>query len=439
MRIERLDQNTKKNLLEDLLKRSPNSYGKYEESVREILDAVKDRGDEALFEYTKKFDGAEISASNILVTEEEIREAYDKVDPGLIDVIRKALVNIRSYHEKQMQYSWFDSRPDGTILGQKVTALAKVGVYVPGGKAAYPSSVLMNIMPAKVAGVDEIIMVTPPGKDGKVTPTTLVAAKEAGADKVYKAGGAQAVAALAYGTESIPHVDKIFGPGNRYVTKAKQLVGANDVAVDLPAGPSEVLVLADDGASPAFAAADLLSQAEHGGDSQAVLVCASMEFALATQRAVAEQLRERRRGEIIRESLQQSRIIVLAERADRIAFSNAYAPEHLILSMEDPWAAAAEITDAGSVFIGPWSPESAGDYASGTNHTLPTGGWARAYSGVNTDSFLRKITFQELTRAGLEGLAPTIETMAEAEGLDAHAAAVRIRLHASSAPAPSDE
>ena len=245
MRIERLDQNTKKNLLEDLLKRSPNSYGKYEESVRVILDAVKERGDEALFEYTKKFDGAEISASNILVTEEEIREAYDKVDPGLIDVIRKALVNIRSYHEKQMQYSWFDSRPDGTILGQKVTALAKVGVYVPGGKAAYPSSVLMNIMPAKVAGVDEIIMVTPPGKDGKVTPTTLVAAKEAGADKVYKAGGAQAVAALAYGTESIPKVDKIVGPGNIYVALAKKAVYGH-VSIDSIAGPSEILVLADE-------------------------------------------------------------------------------------------------------------------------------------------------------------------------------------------------
>ncbi|HIZ12344.1 MAG TPA: histidinol dehydrogenase, partial [Candidatus Mediterraneibacter stercorigallinarum] len=224
MRIEKLDQNTKKNLLEDLLKRSPNSYGKYEESVRVILDAVKERGDEALSEYTKKFDGAEINASNILVTDDEIKEAYDAVDPGLIEVIRKALVNIRSYHEKQMQYSWFDSRPDGTILGQKVTALARVGVYVPGGKAAYPSSVLMNIMPAKVAGVDEIIMVTPPGKDGKVTPTTLVAAKEAGADKVYKAGGAQAVAALAYGTQSIPKVDKIVGPGNIYVALAKKAV-----------------------------------------------------------------------------------------------------------------------------------------------------------------------------------------------------------------------
>ena len=258
MRIEKLDQNTKKNLLEDLLKRSPNSYGKYEESVRVILDAVKERGDEALFEYTKKFDGAEINASNILVTDDEIKEAYDAVDPGLIEVIRKALVNIRSYHEKQMQYSWFDSRPDGTILGQKVTALARVGVYVPGGKAAYPSSVLMNILPAKVAGVDEIIMVTPPGKDGKVTPTTLVAAKEAGADKVYKAGGAQAVAALAYGTQSIPKVDKIVGPGDIYVALAKKAVYGH-VSIDSIAGPSEILVLADETADPRYVAADLLS------------------------------------------------------------------------------------------------------------------------------------------------------------------------------------
>ena len=258
MRIEKLDQNTKKNLLEDLLKRSPNSYGKYEESVRVILDAVKERGDEALSEYTKKFDGAEINASNILVTEDEVKEAYDAVDPGLIEVIRKALVNIRSYHEKQMQYSWFDSRPDGTILGQKVTALARVGVYVPGGKAAYPSSVLMNIMPAKVAGVEEIIMVTPPGKDGKVTPTTLVAAKEAGADKVYKAGGAQAVAALAYGTQSIPKVDKIVGPGNIYVALAKKAVYGH-VSIDSIAGPSEILVLADETADPRYVAADLLS------------------------------------------------------------------------------------------------------------------------------------------------------------------------------------
>ena len=320
--------------------------------------------------------------------------------------------NIEAFHRAQLPGEVRTETMPGVTCLQRAVPIRRVGLYIPGGKAPLFSTVLMLAVPARVAGCREVILCTPARPDGTIAPEIRYAARLCGVDRVFAVGGAQAVAAMAYGTESIPRVDKIFGPGNRYVTKAKQLTGANVVAVDLPAGPSEVLVLADETASPAFAAADLLSQAEHGGDSQAVLVCASMEFALATQRAVEEQLRERRRGEIIREALQQSRIIVLAERADRIAFSNAYAPEHLILSMEDPWEAAAQITDAGSVFIGPWSPESAGDYASGTNHTLPTGGWARAYSGVNTDSFLRKITFQELTRAGLEGLAPTIGTMA---------------------------
>ena len=283
MRIEKLNENTKKNLLDDLLKRSPNNYGKFEASVQEILNAVKEKGDEAVFEYTEKFDGVRLDAEHLLVTEEEIAEAYEQVDDELIAIIRKALVNIRDYHQKQMQYSWFDSKPDGTILGQKVTALQRVGVYVPGGKAAYPSSVLMNIMPAKVAGVDEIIMVTPPGKDGKVTPTTLVAAKEAGADKVYKVGGAQAIAALAYGTESIPKVDKIVGPGNIYVALAKKAV-YGFVSIDSIAGPSEILVLADETANPRFVAADLLSQAEHDEMASAILVTTSMDiFSLQRQ------------------------------------------------------------------------------------------------------------------------------------------------------------
>ena len=355
MRIERLDQNTKKNLLEDLLKRSPNSYGKYEESVRVILDAVKERGDEALFEYTKKFDGAEISASNILVTEEEIREAYDKVDPGLIDVIRKALVNIRSYHEKQMQYSWFDSRPDGTILGQKVTALAKVGVYVPGGKAAYPSSVLMNIMPAKVAGVDEIIMVTPPGKDGKVTPTTLVAAKEAGADKVYKAGGAQAVAALAYGTESIPKVDKIVGPGNIYVALAKKAVYGH-VSIDSIAGPSEILVLADETAAPRYVAADLLSQAEHDELASAILVTTSMELAEKVSDWTDTFISQLSRGEIIQKSLDNYGHILVAETLeDAIGAANEIASEHLEIMTAEPFEVMTKIRNAGAIFIGKYS------------------------------------------------------------------------------------
>ena len=294
MRIEKLNENTKKNLLDDLLKRSPNNYGKFEASVQEILNAVKEKGDEAVFDYTEKFDGVRLDAENLLVTEEEIAEAYEQVDDELIAIIRKALVNIRDYHQKQMQYSWFDSKPDGTILGQKVTALQRVGVYVPGGKAAYPSSVLMNIMPAKVAGVDEIIMVTPPGKDGKVTPTTLVAAKEAGADKVYKVGGAQAIAALAYGTESIPKVDKIVGPGNIYVALAKKAV-YGFVSIDSIAGPSEILVLADETANPRFVAADLLSQAEHDEMASAILVTTSMELArsICTDRCVCKRAFQR--------------------------------------------------------------------------------------------------------------------------------------------------
>lgn len=405
--------------------------------VAAILAEVRTGGDRALRALTQRIEGR--TPDRFEVPAGELRAAEKELSAGLKEALTAAKANIEAFHRAQLPLEVRCETQPGVTCIQRAVPIRRVGLYIPGGKAPLFSTVLMLAVPARVAGCREVILCTPARPDGTIAPEIRYAAQLCGVDRVFAVGGAQAVAAMAYGTESIPRVDKIFGPGNRYVTKAKQLVGANDVAVDLPAGPSEVLVLADDGASPAFAAADLLSQAEHGGDSQAVLVCASMEFALATQRAVAEQLRERRRGEIIRESLQQSRIIVLAERADRIAFSNAYAPEHLILSMEDPWEAAAQITDAGSVFIGPWSPESAGDYASGTNHTLPTGGWARAYSGVNTDSFLRKITFQELTRAGLEGLAPTIGTMAEAEGLDAHAAAVRIRLHASSAPAPSDE
>lgn len=316
MKIEKLDQNAKKDLLEKLLKRSPNSYGEYEESVRKILDDVKENGDQALFEYTEKFDGAHIGAANILVTEAEIKEAYNKVDPGLIDIIRKALSNIRSYHEKQRQYSWFDSRPDGTILGQKVTPLNRVGVYVPGGKAAYPSSVLMNIIPAKVAGVDEIIMTTPPGRDGQVTATTLVAACEAGADRIYKAGGAQAIAALAYGTESIPKVDKIVGPGNIYVALAKKSVYGH-VSIDSVAGPSEILVLADETANPRYVAADLLSQAEHDEMASAILVTTSERLAKEVSDWTDRFISELSRGEIIRKSLDNYGHILVAEKSRR--------------------------------------------------------------------------------------------------------------------------
>ena len=427
MRIERLDQNTKKNLLEALLKRSPNSYGKYEESVREILDAVRERGDEALFGYTKKFDRADINAGNILVTESEIKEAYEAVDEGLLEVVRKALVNIRAYHEKQMQYSWFDSKPDGTMLGQKVTALQRVGVYVPGGKAAYPSSVLMNVMPAKVAGVDEIIMVTPPGRDGKVTPTTLVAAREAGVDKVYKAGGAQAVGALAYGTESIPKVDKIVGPGNIYVALAKKAVYGH-VSIDSIAGPSEILVLADGTANPRYAAADLLSQAEHDELASAILVTTSMELAKKVSEWTKRFTKELSRGEIIQKSLDNyGHILVADSMEEAIEAANEIASEHLEIMTENPFEVMTKIRNAGAIFIGEYSSEPLGDYFAGPNHVLPTNGTAKFFSPLSVDDFIKKSSIISYSREALEKIHTDIERFAEAEQLTAHANSVRVR------------
>lgn len=427
MRIERLNQDTKKNLLEDLLKRSPNSYGKYEESVREILDAVWERRDEALFEYTKRFDGADINASNILVTEGEIEEAYGTVDQNLLGVIRKALVNVRSYHEKQMQYSWFDSKPDGTMLGQKVTALQRIGVYVPGGKAAYPSSVLMNVMPAKVAGVEEIIMVTPPGKDGKVTPTTLVAAKEAGVDKIYKAGGAQAVGALAYGTESIPKVDKIVGPGNIYVALAKKAVYGH-VSIDSIAGPSEILVLADKTANPRYAAADLLSQAEHDELASAILVTTSMELAKQVSEWVKRFTEELSRGEIIQKSLDNYGHILVADNMEEaIDAANEIASEHLEIMTADPFNVMTRIRNAGAIFIGEYSSEPLGDYFAGPNHVLPTNGTAKFFSPLSVDDFIKKSSIISYSREALEKIHTDIEQFAEAEHLTAHANSIRVR------------
>lgn len=427
MRIERLNQDTKKNLLEDLLKRSPNSYGKYEESVREILDAVRERRDEALFEYTKRFDGADINASNILVTEGEIEEAYGMVDPNLLEVILKALVNIRSYHEKQMQYSWFDSKPDGTLLGQKVTALQRIGIYVPGGKAAYPSSVLMNVMPAKVAGVEEIIMVTPPGKDGRVTPTTLVAAKEAGVDKIYKAGGAQAVGALAYGTESIPKVDKIVGPGNIYVALAKKAVYGH-VSIDSIAGPSEILVLADKTANPRYAAADLLSQAEHDELASAILVTTSMELAKQVSEWVKRFTEELSRGEIIQKSLNNYGHILVADNMEEaIDAANEIASEHLEIMTADPFNVMTRIRNAGAIFIGEYSSEPLGDYFAGPNHVLPTNGTAKFFSPLSVDDFIKKSSIISYSREALEKIHTDIEQFAEAEHLTAHANSIRVR------------
>ena len=427
MRIEKLNENTKKNLLDDLLKRSPNYYGKFEASVQEILNAVKEKGDEAVFEYTEKFDGVRLDAEHLLVTEEEIAEAYEQVDDELIAIIRKALVNIRDYHQKQMQYSWFDSKPDGTILGQKVTALQRVGVYVPGGKAAYPSSVLMNIMPAKVAGVDEIIMVTPPGKDGKVTPTTLVAAKEAGADKVYKVGGAQAIAALAYGTESIPKVDKIVGPGNIYVALAKKAV-YGFVSIDSIAGPSEILVLADETANPRFVAADLLSQAEHDELASAILITTSKELAEKVSEEVDGFVKVLERAPIIQKSLDNYGYILLADNMeDAIDAANAIASEHLEIITKNPFDTMTRIRNAGAIFLGEYASEPLGDYFAGPNHILPTNGTARFFSPVNVDDFIKKTSIISYSRQALEKVHSQIETFAKSEGLTAHANSIKVR------------
>lgn len=355
MRIQRLNEHTRKNLLEDLLKRSPNQYPQYEERVAAILADVRERRDQAVFDLTKKFDGADICAENIEVSEEEIQEAYASADPSLLEILRKAKENIRVYHEKQKRYSWFDSKPDGTLLGQKVTALSRVGVYVPGGKAVYPSSVLMNVIPAKVAGVDEIIMVTPPGKDGKVNPNTLVAAKEAGADRIYKVGGAQAIAALAYGTESIPKVDKIVGPGNIYVALAKKAVYGH-VSIDSIAGPSEILVLADETANPRYVAADLLSQAEHDELASAILVTTSEELSQRVSKQVEAFTAELSRADIIKKSLENYGYILIADTMeDAIDVANEIASEHLEIVTKNPFDVMMKIRNAGAIFLGEYS------------------------------------------------------------------------------------
>ncbi|MDE6957915.1 MAG: histidinol dehydrogenase [Lachnospiraceae bacterium] len=427
MRIWHLDKTTKKNVLNDLLKRSPNHYGEYEERVATILEKVKTEKDSALFAYTKSFDGADISAANIRVTEDEIKEAYEQVDESLLEIIRKALHNIRTYHEKQKVNSWFDSRPDGTILGQKVTALQRVGVYVPGGKAAYPSSVLMNIAPAKAAGVEEIFMVTPPGADGKVTPTTLVAAKEAGADVIYKVGGAQAVAALAYGTESIPKVDKIVGPGNIYVALAKKAVYGH-VSIDAIAGPSEILVIADETASPRYVAADLLSQAEHDELASAILVTTSEDLAQKVSEEVAAFTQQLSRGEIIQKSLENYGYILVADTLeDVIDIANEIASEHLEIQTKNPYDVMTKIRNAGAIFIGEYSSEPLGDYFAGPNHVLPTNGTAKFFSPLSVDDFIKKSSIIAYSREALEEIHEDIEAFAEAEHLTAHANSIMVR------------
>ena len=428
MRIVKLNEDSKKNILEDLLKRSPNNYDQYADSVNEILSNVKENGDKAIFDYTKKFDGADINAENILVTKEEIQEAYDSLEnKELVDIIRKSLNNIKVYHEKQKQYSWFDSKPDGSLLGQKVTPIARVGVYVPGGKAAYPSSVLMNVIPAKVAGVEEIVMVTPPGKDGKVNPNTLIAANEAGVDKIYKVGGAQAIGALAYGTESIKKVDKIVGPGNNFVALAKKAV-FGFVSIDSIAGPSEILVLADETANPKYVAADLLSQAEHDELASAILVTTSEELANEVSKWVDKFVKELSRTEIMEKSLENYGYILVAETMDdAIDAANEIASEHLEILTKNPFDTMTRVKNAGAMFLGEYSSEPLGDYFAGPNHVLPTNGTAKFFSPLSVDDFIKKSSIISFSREALEPMSQDIQKFAKAEGLTAHANSIKVR------------
>lgn len=427
MRTLKLTSDTKKNLLEDLLKRSPNNYTQYEESVNAIIEKVRAEKDAAVFSYTKQFDGADINASNIRVTEEEIKEAYTLVDDKLLQVMRKSLENIRVYHEKQKQYSWFDSRPDGVMLGQKVTALASAGVYVPGGKAAYPSSVLMNVIPAKVAGVEKIVMTTPCNKEGKVNPATLVAAMEAGVTEIYKVGGAQAIAALAFGTESIPKVDKIVGPGNIYVALAKKAVFGH-VSIDSIAGPSEILVLADETSNPRYVAADLLSQAEHDELASAILITTSEELAKKVSEEADKFVAELSRKEIIEKSLENYGYILIADSLDEaIETANEIASEHLEILTANPFEVMMKIQNAGAIFVGEYASEPLGDYFAGPNHILPTNGTAKFFSPLGVDDFIKKSSIISYSREALEPVYKDIVQFATSEQLTAHANSIKVR------------
>ena len=427
MRTVALTKESTKDILENLLKRSPNNYGKFEAAVADILANVKEKGDEALFSYTKEFDKVEVTADTIRVTEAEIQEAYEAVDASLLEVIRKALVNIRSYHEKQRQNSWFTSTENGTMLGQKVTPLNRVGVYVPGGKAVYPSSVLMNIVPAKVAGVPHIVMTTPPGKDGKVNPSTLVAAKEAGADEIYKVGGAQAIGALAYGTASIPKVDKIVGPGNIFVALAKKAVYGH-VSIDSIAGPSEILVLADETANPHYVAADLLSQAEHDEMASAILITTSTELAQNVEKEIDGYLKVLSRREIIEKSLENFGYILIAEDMDEaIDAANEIASEHMEIVTKNAFEVMMKVRNAGAIFIGEYSSEPLGDYFAGPNHVLPTNGTAKFFSALSVDDFIKKSSIVYYSRSALKEIHKDIIQFATSEQLTAHANSIAVR------------
>lgn len=427
MRTVRLTKESTKDILENLLKRSPNNYGKFEAAVADILANVKEKGDEALFSYTKEFDKVEVTPETIRVTEAEIEEAYKAVDASLLEVIRKALVNIRSYHEKQRQNSWFTSTENGTMLGQKVTPLNRVGVYVPGGKAVYPSSVLMNIVPAKVAGVPHIVMTTPPGKDGKVNPSTLVAAKEAGADEIYKVGGAQAIGALAYGTASIPKVDKIVGPGNIFVALAKKAVYGH-VSIDSIAGPSEILVLADETANAHYVAADLLSQAEHDEMASAILITTSTELAQNVEKEIEGYLKVLSRKEIIEKSLENFGYILIAEDMDEaIEAANEIASEHMEIVTKNAFEVMMKVRNAGAIFIGEYSSEPLGDYFAGPNHVLPTNGTAKFFSALSVDDFIKKSSIVYYSRSALQEIHKDIIQFASSEQLTAHANSIAVR------------
>lgn len=427
MRIKRLSEETKQNILGDLLKRSPNNYSQYEETVNEIIARVKAERDEALFDYTLQFDKFSLNADNIRVTEEEIKEAYKKLNPRLVEVLRRSAENIRGFHTKQLRNSWFDAKEDGTILGMKLTPIARVGVYVPGGKAAYPSSVLMNVIPARVAGVGEICMTTPPGADGSVNPGTLVAADIAGVDRIYKVGGAQAIAAMAFGTQSIPKADKITGPGNIFVALAKKAVYGY-VSIDSIAGPSEILVLADETADPEYVAADLLSQAEHDELASAILITTSEDLAMQVSKQVESMTERLSRKEIIQKSLDNYGYILLAENMqDAVDTVNEIASEHLEILTANPFEVMTKIKNAGAIFLGEYASEPLGDYFAGPNHILPTNGTAKFFSPVNVDDFIKKTSIISYSKEALERVHEDIEIFAESEGLTAHANSIKVR------------
>ncbi|MCI7791917.1 MAG: histidinol dehydrogenase [Lachnospiraceae bacterium] len=427
MRIVTLTEETKKNLLEDLLKRSTNDYGEYEKIVADIIEQVRTRKEEAIFEYSLKFDKCTTTKENFEVTKEEIKAAYSELDEHFIQVMKDSAQNIKTYHEKQKRNSWFDAKEDGTILGQKITPMQTVGVYVPGGKAAYPSTTLMNVVPAKVAGVPNIIMTTPAGSDGKVNPATLVAADIAGVDRIFKVGGAQAIAALAYGTEMIPKVDKIVGPGNIFVALAKRAVYGH-VSIDSIAGPSEILVLADESANPRYVAADLLSQAEHDEMASAILITTSKKLAEEVSKEVDIFVNELSRKEIIQKSLDHYGYILLAEDMDTaIEAANEIASEHLEILTVNPFDTMTKIKNAGAIFLGEYSSEPLGDYYAGPNHVLPTNGTAKFFSPLNVDDYVKKSSIISYSREALQKVHKDIELFAEKEGLTAHANSIHVR------------